>query len=160
VKVLIAAIGHLKSGPEKAMAAEYEQRIPVLGRKAGLSGLVVSDWAESRAGDATLRMADEAKLLWSAVPEASPVFVLDERGEAMASAAFAKILEKQAAAGAKHLSFLIGGPDGHAAETRSKAMKILSFGPMTWPHRMVRVMLLEQIYRAVTILVNHPYHRA
>lgn len=159
MKLVVAAIGHLKSGPEKELAAEYEQRIPVLGRKAGISGLSISDWPESRASDMNLRLAEEAKILWTVVPVASPVFVLDERGEALSSAVFAKLLEKEAALGAKQLTFMIGGPDGHAAETRSKALKILSFGPMTWPHRLVRVMLLEQIYRAVTILVNHPYHR-
>ena len=160
MKVVIAAIGHLKSGPEKEMAAAYEQRIPSLGRKVGISGLSISDWTEARASDVKLRMAEEAKLLWSVVPEACPVFALDERGEVMPSSSFAKLLEKQAAAGTKQLTFMIGGPDGHSPETRIKAMKTLSFGPMTWPHRMVRVMLLEQIYRAVTILVNHPYHRA
>lgn len=160
MKVAIAAIGHLKSGPEKEMAAEYEQRILGLGRKAGISGLTVQDWAESRASDVRLRMAEEAKQLWSAVPEGSPVLVLDERGEALSSAAFSKLLAAEAARGAKQLTLMIGGPDGHAPETRGKALKTISFGPMTWPHRMVRVMLLEQIYRAVTILVNHPYHRA
>jgi 23S rRNA (pseudouridine1915-N3)-methyltransferase len=160
VKIQIAAIGLLKSGPEKELAADYETRIPGLGRKAGVSALAISDWPESRAATAKLRMADEAKVLWAAVPEGSPVLVLDERGDAVSSVAFAKLLEREAAGGAKQLTFLIGGPDGHALETRSKALKILSFGPMTWPHRMVRVMLLEQIYRAVTILVNHPYHRS
>lgn len=160
MKVAIAAIGHLKSGPEKEMAAEYEQRILGLGRKAGISGLTVQDWAESRASDVKLRMAEEAKQLWSVVPEGSPVLVLDERGEALSSAAFSKLLAAEAARGAKQLTLMIGGPDGHAPETRTKALKTISFGPMTWPHRMVRVMLLEQIYRAVTILVNHPYHRA
>ncbi len=160
MKVAIAAIGHLKSGPEKAMAAEYETRISGLGRKAGISGLSVQDWAESRAPDAKQRMAEEARLLWSVVPDGAPVYVLDERGEAVSSAVFAKLLAAEAERGAKQLTLMIGGPDGHAAETRVKAMKTLSFGPMTWPHRMVRVMLLEQIYRAVTILVNHPYHRA
>lgn len=160
MKVQIAAIGHLKRGPEKELAADYEQRIPVLGRKAGISGLSIADWPESRATEVKLRLAEEAKFLWSIVPDGTAVFALDERGEAPSSAVFTRLLEKEAARGAKQLTFMIGGPDGHAAETRTKALKILSFGPMTWPHRLVRVMLLEQIYRAVTILVNHPYHRA
>jgi 23S rRNA (pseudouridine1915-N3)-methyltransferase len=53
----------------------------------------------------------------------------------------------------------LGGPDGHDAESRVKADMVMSFGPMTFPHRLARIMLLEQIYRALTILVNHPYHR-
>lgn len=160
MKIAIAAIGHLKSGPEKDLAAEYEQRILGLGRKAGFTGLAIHDWAESRARDVKLRQQEEAKHLWSVVPEGAPVLVLDERGEALSSEAFAKMLAAEAGRGARQLTLMIGGPDGHISETRSKALKTISFGPMTWPHRMVRVMLLEQIYRAVTILVNHPYHRA
>ena len=104
-------------------------------------------------------IVSEAKNLWSAVPPATPVVVLDERGKTMSSAAFARFLSAQADSGAKQLTFMIGGPDGHDPETRAKALQLLGFGPMTFPHRLVRVMLLEQIYRAVTILVNHPYHR-
>ncbi len=160
MKLGIAAIGLLKSGPEKELAAEYEQRIVGLGRTAGLTDLAVQDWSESKAITSDLRKTDEAKRLWSTVPTDAPAIVLDERGTALSSAEFAKLLQHQAEAGAKHLHFLIGGPDGHTPETRAKAFKILSFGPMTFPHRLLRVMLLEQIYRAVTIIVNHPYHRA
>ena len=160
MKIAVAAIGLLKSGPEKEMAADYEQRIPVLGRNAGVTGFVVQDWPESKAGTADLRKAEEAKRLWSAVPADGLAIVLDERGKALSSPDFAAVLQQQANLGTKHLSFLIGGPDGHAVETRAKAFKTLSFGPMTFPHRLLRVMLLEQIYRAVTIIVNHPYHRA
>ena len=160
MKLAIAAIGLLKTGPEKQLAADYDTRIQGLGRTAGLQGLVVKDWAESRAASFDLRKSEEAKLLWSAVPSDSLAILLDERGKAHSSADFAKLLTHSAEQGAKQLTFLIGGPDGHAAESHNKASKIISFGPMTWPHRLVRVMLLEQIYRAVTIMVNHPYHRA
>jgi 23S rRNA (pseudouridine1915-N3)-methyltransferase len=160
MKLGIAAIGLLKSGPEKELAADYEQRISGLGRTAGFSGFAVQDWAESKATTADLRKVEEAKRLWSAVPADGLAIVLDERGKAVSSAEFAKLLQQQAEAGAKQLHFLIGGPDGHAPETRAKAFKTLSFGPMTFPHRLLRVMLFEQIYRAVTIIVNHPYHRA
>jgi 23S rRNA (pseudouridine1915-N3)-methyltransferase len=148
MKLGIAAIGLLKSGPEKDLATDYEQRIPSLGRTAGLTGFAIQDWSESKAATADLRKAEEAKRLWSAVP-----------ADGLAIAEFAALLQQQANSGTRHLSFLIGGPDGHAAETRAKAFKTLSFGPMTFPHRLLRVMLLEQIYRAVTIIVNHPYHR-
>ena len=159
MKLGIAAIGLLKSGPEKELAAEYEQRLSGLGRSAGLTGFSVQDWAESKATTSDLRKAEEAKRLWSVVPADGLAIVLDERGKAPSSADFAKLLQQQAEAGAKQLHFLIGGPDGHATQTRDKAFKTLSFGPMTFPHRLLRVMLLEQIYRAVTIIVNHPYHR-
>jgi 23S rRNA (pseudouridine1915-N3)-methyltransferase len=160
MKLQVAAIGLLKQGPEKDLAAEYETRIPTLGKKAGISGLMIRDWGESKLPDTKQRMAAEAKDLWSIVPDSSPVFALDERGKALASADWAKLLSVNAAQGAKTLTFMIGGPDGHAPETRTRATQLLSFGPATWPHRLARVMLLEQIYRSVTILVNHPYHRA
>jgi 23S rRNA (pseudouridine1915-N3)-methyltransferase len=159
MKIAVAAIGLLKSGPEKELAADYEQRIAVLGRAAGLTGFSVKDWSESRATTAELRKAEEAKRLWSAIPDAALAIALDETGPSLSSEAFAKLIENAAQQGTRQMSFLIGGPDGHAAKTRTKAHRILSFGPMTFPHRLVRVMLLEQIYRAVTIVVKHPYHR-
>jgi 23S rRNA (pseudouridine1915-N3)-methyltransferase len=159
MKLGIAAIGLLKSGPEKDLAADYSERIPVLGRSAGLTGFAVKDWVESRAQTADLRKAEEAKRLWSAVPEDGRAIALDERGQSLSSTDFAKLLETQIAGGTRSLQFLIGGPDGHAPETRNKAFRTIAFGPMTFPHRLLRVMLLEQIYRAVTIIVNHPYHR-
>jgi 23S rRNA (pseudouridine1915-N3)-methyltransferase len=159
MKIGIVAIGLLKSGPEKDLAGDYEQRITTLGRTAGLMGLTVQDWSESKAATSDLRKSEEAKRLWSAMPADGLAIVLDERAKSMGSADFARLLQQQAEAGTKQLNFLVGGPDGHAAETRDKAFKTLSFGPMTFPHRLLRVMLLEQIYRAVTIIVNHPYHR-
>jgi 23S rRNA (pseudouridine1915-N3)-methyltransferase len=159
MKLAIAAIGLLKTGAEKELAEDYETRIRGLCKKAGFTALLHHEWAESRLAAAGARNAEEAKHLWSAVPGGTPVVALDERGEAMPSEAFARFLAREAMTGARQLSFLIGGPDGHSPETRTKATKLLAFGPMTWPHRLVRVMLLEQIYRAVTILVNHPYHR-
>jgi 23S rRNA (pseudouridine1915-N3)-methyltransferase len=84
---------------------------------------------------------------------------LDERGKSCSSAEFSRLIAEHGQNATKNMGFLIGGPDGHASETRKAARHVLSFGPMTFPHRLLRVMLLEQIYRAVTILVNHPYHR-
>ena len=159
MKIGIAAIGLLKSGPEKELAAEYEQRIQGAGRQAGITGFQIQDWAESKAATADLRKVEEAKRLWSAVPDDGIVIVLDERGKALTSPEFAKLLEHHMQAGCRSLHFLIGGPDGHAADTRTKGFETVSFGPMTFPHRLLRVMLLEQIYRSVTIIVNHPYHR-
>lgn len=160
MKIAVAAIGLLKSGPERELAAEYEQRIQGSGRSAGITGLQVQDWVESRAATAELRKAEEARRLWSVVPDDGVVIVLDERGKALGSQEFADLIALQAQRGCRSLHFLIGGPDGHVAETRTRAFKTLSFGPMTFPHRLLRVMLLEQIYRSVTIIVNHPYHRA
>jgi 23S rRNA (pseudouridine1915-N3)-methyltransferase len=150
----------LKQGPETELASDYQKRLPSIGRSAGITDFVIKEFSESRAATDTLRKVEEQKLLWSTVPDGTTSIALDERGKTMTSQEFALLLKRLAESGTKQTTFLIGGPDGHAPETRSKASQIISFGPMTFPHRLLRVMLLEQIYRSVTILVNHPYHRA
>lgn len=85
--------------------------------------------------------------------------VLDERGEALSSMELAKLLEGWRDQGKREVRFLIGSADGHADEQRRAADVVLSFGPATWPHLLVRAMLAEQLFRATSILANHPYHR-
>ncbi len=92
-------------------------------------------------------------------PPNSVTIVLDERGEALASSAFARKLEAWRDGGKREARFLIGAADGHGEETRASADLLLSFGPATWPHLLVRAMLAEQLFRATAILANHPYHR-
>ena len=92
--------------------------------------------------------------------QASGVTVLlDERGEPMSSVALAKILEKWRDGGKREARFLIGAADGHTEQERAHADLLLSFGPATWPHLLARAMLAEQLFRATSILANHPYHR-
>jgi 23S rRNA (pseudouridine1915-N3)-methyltransferase len=160
MRLSVAAIGRLKTGPEKLMADDYRKRIEVMGRKAGITALKIGEWAESQAGSAKQRMEEEAQTLWSAVPAAALTMVLDERGKSLSSEDFADRIRKCADNGVHDIVFMIGGPDGHAAQTREKATEIMALGPMVWPHRLVRIMLLEQVYRSVTIMVNHPYHRS
>ena len=85
--------------------------------------------------------------------------LLDERGEPMSSMALARILEKWRDGGKREARFLIGAADGHSDEERAKSDLLLSFGPATWPHLLARAMLAEQLFRATSILANHPYHR-
>jgi 23S rRNA (pseudouridine1915-N3)-methyltransferase len=160
MRVCLAAIGRLKTGPEKLMADDYAARIGQLGRKAGVSALKIGEWAESQQPNAKQRMEEEASILWSAVPQGAITLVLDERGASYSSEDFAAKIRTYADSGVGDLVFMIGGPDGHAPETRKKANHLIALGPMVWPHRLVRIMLLEQIYRSVTIMVNHPYHRS
>lgn len=86
--------------------------------------------------------------------------LLDERGTAMASARFARLLEGWRDEGAREARFVLGAADGHTDEARAAADLLLAFGPATWPHLLARAMLMEQLYRASTILAGHPYHRA
>ena len=160
MRLHISAIGKLKTGPEKMLANDYAGRIEVFGRKAGVTALKISEFAESQNPNVKTRMEEEAKTLWATVPPSAITFVLDERGKSHSSEDFANLIRKHADQGANDLAFLIGGPDGHDASTRTKANHLIALGVMTWPHRLARIMLLEQIYRSLTIILNHPYHRS
>ncbi|HKC01691.1 MAG TPA: 23S rRNA (pseudouridine(1915)-N(3))-methyltransferase RlmH [Sphingomicrobium sp.] len=92
-------------------------------------------------------------------PENLATVVLDERGRAMSSGDLAKQLERWRDGGKREVRFLIGAADGHDEEQRTSADLLLSFGPATWPHLLARAMLAEQLFRATSILANHPYHR-
>ena len=94
-----------------------------------------------------------------ALPASSVTITLDERGEALSSTELAKKLERWRDDGKREARFLIGAADGHEEEQRQAADLLLSFGPATWPHLLVRAMLAEQLFRATSILANHPYHR-
>jgi len=85
--------------------------------------------------------------------------VLDERGKALSSMELAQSLERWRDAGKREARFLIGGADGHDEAQRANADLLLSFGSATWPHLLARAMLAEQLFRATSILANHPYHR-
>ena len=113
---------------------------------------------ESRARRPEERKVEEAKALRALIPVGAKVILLDERGKSATSEAFAAEVGKTRDAGAPALVIAIGGPDGFAEEMRAGAT-LLAFGAMTWPHQLVRVMAAEQIYRAITILSGHPYHR-
>ena len=160
MRLQVLAVGRLKPGPEKLIAGDYQTRAEGLGKKPGMSRITVTEFAESQSPSPAARIGEEAGWLCAALPPKAFSIVLDERGKAMASEAFAAMLQRHLDGGTQDLSIVIGGPDGHAVSTRDQAGLLLSFGPMTWPHRLVRIMLFEQIYRAVTILVNHPYHRS
>ena len=105
-------------------------------------------------------MAEEAAAITAAIPDKSILVALDERGDNVASEAFARHLGRWRDDAVANTVFTIGGADGLWPDLRRKAKLRLAFGSATWPHQMVRVMLLEQIYRAATNLAGHPYHRA
>jgi 23S rRNA (pseudouridine1915-N3)-methyltransferase len=94
-----------------------------------------------------------------APPPNSVSILLDERGQALSSTELARRLEAWRDGGKREARFLIGGADGHDDTARAEAGLVLSFGPATWPHLLVRAMLAEQLFRATSILANHPYHR-
>lgn len=160
MRLTIVAIGRLKQGPERELAARYHARFTDIGRSLGFRGLDIHEIAESRARDAAARSAEEGAAIAARCPEQAVLVTLDERGRSLESADFSRRLTAWRDAGTAETVFVIGGADGLSPELRRKAKLTLAFGAATWPHQMVRVMLLEQIYRAATILAGHPYHRA
>ena len=160
MRILIAAVGRLKQGPERELAERYRKRAADFGRKVGLLTFDIVEIRESRADNVERRMVEESIAVANVVPERAVTVILDERGSTMNSAAFAGRLQDWRTAERPALVFIIGGADGLASSLRDKADLALAFGPLTWPHQLVRIMLLEQLYRAVTILGGHPYHRA
>jgi 23S rRNA (pseudouridine1915-N3)-methyltransferase len=159
MRVVIAAVGRLKSGPERDLAERYLKRTAQAGRSLGLTSVDVIEIRESRADDTARRMLEESIAIANVIPERAITVLLDERGQTMPSAAFAGSLQAWRAEDRPAVVFVIGGADGLAPGLKDKANLTLAFGAATWPHQMVRVMLLEQLYRAVTILSGHPYHR-
>ena len=155
MRIALLAVGRLRGGPEQALIDDYLTRFETSGRALALGPARVIE-VEPRRG----RGPDpEAEALLAALPE-GPVIALDERGRTLDSPAFAQLLARHRDDGARDLSLLIGGADGHGTAVRQRADLLLSLGPMVWPHMLVRVMLAEQLYRAASILAGSPYHRA
>ncbi len=160
MRIVVAAVGRLKQGPEAELAERYRKRAAQTGRNLGLRNIEIVEIKESRAQDAGRRMIEESIALANVIPEGAVTVVLDARGENIDSASFAACIQKWRADGRTAAVFLIGGADGLAPSLHDKAALRLSFGAATWPHQLARIMLLEQIYRATTLLAGHPYHRA
>jgi 23S rRNA (pseudouridine1915-N3)-methyltransferase len=160
MRIVVAAVGRLKQGPERELAERYRKRATEAGRGAGIQALDVVEIRESRAGDAARRMLEESIAIANLVPERAVTIILDGRGENMSSASLAGRLQGWRAEGRSAAVFVLGGADGLTPNLREQANLAIAFGAATWPHQLVRIMLLEQLYRAVTILTGHPYHRA
>jgi len=160
MRIVVAAIGRLKRGPETELSERYRKRTAQTGRNLGLRDVEIIEIRESRTDDASKRMLEESIALANIIPEGAVVVLLDAHGENIDSASLAAQLAKWRSNDRPAAVFMIGGADGLAPSLRAKAELRLSFGAATWPHQLVRVMLLEQLYRATTILTGHPYHRA
>jgi 23S rRNA (pseudouridine1915-N3)-methyltransferase len=160
MRISVAAIGRLTQGPETELAERYRKRAAQVGRSLGLRDVEIVEIRESRAEDASKRMIEESIALATIIPQGAAVVLLDPRGDNLDSAGLANQLAKWRGAAKPAAVFVIGGPDGLAASLADKADVKLAFGAATWPHQLVRVMLMEQLYRAATILTGHPYHRA
>lgn len=147
MKILLLAGGRAAAAPETREAEDYLKRATAAGRRLGIK-------------DATLAEIDERKASWlAAVPKGGVFIAFDERGENVSSTELAALVRRHLDGAAPALAFAIGAADGLPAEVKAAARMTLAFGRATWPHMLMRVMAAEQIYRAVTILNDHPYHR-
>jgi 23S rRNA (pseudouridine1915-N3)-methyltransferase len=159
MRLVVAAVGRLKDGPERELAERFRKRAEQTGRRIGFRDTEVVEIRESRAQEAGKRMTEESIAISGVIADRAITIAMDERGESLDSATLAKRLGKWRDDGRPATVFVIGGDDGLSPALRDKATVRLAFGAATWPHQLVRVMLLEQIYRAVSILSGHPYHR-
>lgn len=152
MRLTVVCVGRARARPERALQDHYAGRITAW-------PLAIREVEEKRrlTGDA-LRSA-EAALIRKAIPDRARIVALDERGRTVTSRAFADILARWQDEGVADAAFAIGGAGGLDAALRDDAALTLSFGRMTWPHQLARAMLLEQVFRAQSILAGHPYHR-
>jgi 23S rRNA (pseudouridine1915-N3)-methyltransferase len=159
MRLLILAVGHSRGTSEGALTDDFVGRAHAFGKRLGFSSVAAEEVAVSKLREAKARIAAEGEKLAARVPQGAHAIFLDARGKGMTSDDFAEMLAAMRDAGARDLAFLIGGPDGLDPGPTVKSSRSLAFGPQTWPHLLVRAMLAEQIYRALTILGGHPYHR-
>ncbi len=152
--ISLIAVGRIKSGPERDMLDEYFKRAQPIGRSFGVRSITEIEVASGGG------MAAEGARLLAKIPAGATVIRLDESGKSQRSVQFSETLRGLADQGVPDLVFLIGGAEGYAPDVRAAAPKTLALGPQTWPHRLARVMLAEQIYRALSILSGSPYHKA
>lgn len=159
MRLVVAAVGKLKRGPERELAERYRERLDKVGRGIGLRGINIIEILESKNRDVGHRMIEESIALATVIPEGAAVVLLDERGRAADTGALVDAMRTWRDSGRGACVFVIGGADGLAPGLREKADLMVAFGAMTWPHQLVRIMLLEQLYRVATVLAGHPYHR-
>jgi 23S rRNA (pseudouridine1915-N3)-methyltransferase len=160
MRICIFAVGRLKAGPEKDLASRYIDRFTKAGPAIGLEFSRLIEVPESRASNAETRKREEASALDKVLSEGSLLILLDERGKSLSSESFANTMGRFRDSGKRDLMIAIGGADGLDPDLHDRADAVLNLGAMTWPHQIVRILIAEQLYRAVTILSGHPYHRA
>ncbi len=156
MRLTVIAVGRLRTPYARAGCDDYlERTAPLLPARE----IEVRDVERHPKGDPEKWRSEEAKHLLAAVPPGALVVALDERGKSMNSQDIARWLGKQRDAGVREIAFLIGGPDGHDPSVRERANLVWSLSLLTFPHELARLVLVEQLYRAGTILQGWPYHR-
>ena len=159
MRLVLIAVGRARPGPERDLFNDYAGRIKAAGPSVSLGPLsLVEVDIRKRLSGPELAQA-EAQAILSAIPAGASIIALDERGKQLSSPDFSAKLAAFRDSGISDLAFIIGGADGLHDSLRARANLCLGLGAMTWPHMLVRPLIAEQIYRAITILSGHPYHR-
>jgi 23S rRNA (pseudouridine1915-N3)-methyltransferase len=159
MRLILLSVGHTRAGPERELLERYIGRAAAAGRGVGFSSIEMREFDESRAQRPQDRKLEETKTLRAALGAAATFIACDETGKNLSSTDFAAQLGNMRDAGVATLGLVIGGPGGLDPTFRAEARIAIAFGAMTWPHQLARVLAAEQIYRAMTILTGHPYHR-
>lgn len=163
MRLVILASGQIKGSPEAALFDTYETWIKRRGRPIGITQLDHIELKGKKSGGRAADERDEIAHAMNRITDEDPqtfFVLLDERGETLSSVQFSDHMRKWCDADLKTLCFVLGAADGFDDALRSRAHFLLSLGRMSWPHLLARALLAEQIWRAISILTNHPYHRA
>ena len=160
MRFTLSCVGKMKAGAERDLLERYLDRARKTGRSLGITDVRVIELAESRAQRPEDRKTEEAAALLATATGAARIVALDENGKNLTSTDFSQRLENWKDQGISDVVFAVGGADGHGPELIARADVKLALGAMTWPHQIARILIAEQIYRAMTIQSGHPYHRA
>tara|TARA_B110000263_G_scaffold181103_1_gene158645 strand:- start:365 stop:826 length:462 start_codon:yes stop_codon:yes gene_type:complete len=152
MRLLIIAIGRARAGPESVMFNHYCERI-----NAWTVTLIEKELRKKT--DINKIATAESELLMKTIPKGAFIVALDEHGKELPSRKFTELLNELSTLGNREIVFIIGGASGLSPLILERADRVISLGRMTWPHMLVRVLLIEQIYRAQQIKIGHPYHR-
>lgn len=144
--ITLITVGKLKQGALQTLAQDYQKRL--------IGKCYIIECAHAASKEL------ECQRIYKLLPSNQPLIVLDERGTSYSSQKFAHFLQRIEARHGPKITFLIGGANGLAPCVYERAQEVISFGCATWPHQLVRVMLLEQLYRAQQIIKGHPYHKS
>lgn len=159
MQINILAIGRMKKGSDTDLYNRYIERLKFSAKNQGFFFNKLIEIPESQKNNPLERKKEEAEKIISFLKLHDFIVFFDEKGKNYSSKEFSDLLEKKKNTGKKSSLFIIGGADGFSKDLYSKMETIISFGKMTFPHQLVRILLAEQLYRAMTILGNHPYHR-
>ncbi len=155
MKIRLCVVGRMRQGPEASLFHDYLDRFNRLGRGQGIGPAEVFEVETGKTPDPL----QEARRLRRIIPGLARSIAMDERGRSMTSPEFAELLSRWNHEGCAHASILIGGVEGLHPDLRKSAGVVVSMGKMVWPHLLARVMVMEQLYRAASILAGHAYHR-